>query len=108
MPEYIYIIQEREFVGTNVYKIGKTKQENTKRINSYSKGSELELQIKCTNCDLKELQLITLFKEKYIHRRDLGNEYFEGNVNNMKRDIFNESLVDINDSDSEDSDSEDS
>ena len=41
--EYIYLLQEREFFRKkeNVYKIGKTKQLNYKRFNSYPKGSIL-------------------------------------------------------------------
>ena len=37
--EYIYLLHEREFIKTNenIYKIGKSKQENTKRISSYPK-----------------------------------------------------------------------
>jgi len=34
MIGYIYLLQEREFIKTkeNIYKLGKTKQENLKRI----------------------------------------------------------------------------
>ena len=43
MPEYIYLLQEREFIKTleNIYKIGKSKQENLKRIQNYPNGTEL-------------------------------------------------------------------
>jgi hypothetical protein len=40
--EYIYLIREREFIKTqeDIYKIGKSKQENNKRINQINFGCE--------------------------------------------------------------------
>jgi hypothetical protein len=89
MAEYIYLIQLREFIGKNVYKIGRTKQEGNKRINQYPNGSILQLQIKCNNCTELETKLIKLFKDNYIHKREYGNEYFEGDVDKMIEDIYN-------------------
>lgn len=89
MSEYIYMLQEREFINTkqNIYKLGKTKQENLQRFKQYPKGSKLILQQVCDNCDVLETQLIRDFKNKYIHRKDIGNEYFEGDYNEMIKDI---------------------
>ena len=49
--EFIYLLQEREFIKTKepIYKIGKTKQEKIKRIKSYPNGSELLFYIVCNN-----------------------------------------------------------
>lgn len=87
--EYIYLLQEREFVKTNepIFKIGKTKQENNKRFLQYPKGSILLSQSSCNDCDALEKKFIKLFKQKYIHRKDIGNEYFEGDYKLMKKDI---------------------
>jgi hypothetical protein len=83
--EYIYLLQTREFVRTceNVFKIGKTTQENDKRFKSYPKGSILIFQSICKNCDKTEKEIIKQFKNKFIHRKDFGNEYFEGNLDEM-------------------------
>ena len=91
MSEYIYLLQEREFMNTkqNIYKMGKTKQENLKRFKQYPKGSKLLLQQICEDCDMLETQLIRDFKNKYIHRKDIGNEYFEGDHIDMSKDIHN-------------------
>lgn len=91
MTEYIYLLQEREFITTNqnVYKLGKTKQDNLQRFKQYPKGSKLLLQHICNNCDMLEKKLISDFKNKYKHRKDLGNEYFEGDYNDMINDIHN-------------------
>jgi|LakMenEpi03Aug12_release.lakeMendotaPanAssembly.Ray.scaffolds.fasta_scaffold35337_6 hypothetical protein len=89
-PEYIYLLQEREFVNSekSIYKLGKSKQDNTARVRQYPKGSILLFQKICNNCDANETELIKLFNEKYVKHSEIGNEYFEGNVNEMMRDIF--------------------
>lgn len=86
---YIYLIQEREFLKTNenVFKIGKTKQDNLKRLSQYPKGSILLLHIMCSDCDTTETKLIDLFKQKYKQRTDIGTEYFEGSLPSMMNDI---------------------
>jgi len=88
--QYVYLIQEREFIKTseNIFKIGKSKQENNKRINQYPKQSKLLLQIVCDNCDILEKELIISFKNKYNHRKDIGNEYFEGDFEDMIKNFF--------------------
>lgn len=91
MFQYIYLIQEREFIKTNepIYKIGRTKQENLKRICNYPNGTRLIIQMECVNCDDIEKELICLFKKKYELQKDIGNEYFKGNCIEMRRDICN-------------------
>jgi hypothetical protein len=42
----------------------------------------------CNNCDSNETELIKLFNEKYIKHSEIGNEYFEGDLNEMINDIF--------------------
>lgn len=83
--EFIYLIKEREFIKTKepIYKIGKTKQENLQRIKSYPNGSILLLYIITNNCDKKEKLIIQKFKEHFIHKKEIGNEYFMGDYNDM-------------------------
>lgn len=85
------MLQTREFIKTNenIYKIGKTKQENLKRICNYDNGTILICQFKCNNCDKLEKKLITLFRDKYELQKDIGNEYFKGNCDDMRDDIYN-------------------
>ena len=87
---YIYILQTREFIGKNVYKIGRTEQENLKRFHQYPKGSILLFLLDCKNCRNIEGQVKILFKEQFKHRKDLGNEYFEGDYYIMRHIIYNE------------------
>ena len=89
-PQYIYLLIEREFIKTkeNIFKIGKTKQLNNIRFSQYPKESILLLQISCYDCDIFEKNLINIFKEKFINRKDIGNEYFQGDYIDMINEIY--------------------
>ena len=89
---YLYLLREREFIKSkeNIYKLGKTHQINLARFNSYPNGSQLLLHIICNDCDKLEKIIIKLFKIKYYQRKDIGTEYFEGDLFNMINDIYNE------------------
>ena len=91
---YIYLLYEREFIKTNeyIYKIGKSKQENLKRICNYPNGSKLLFQIICENCDVLEKYLIKLFDTKYEKQKDIGNEYYKGDYIEMIKDIYKTAL----------------
>jgi hypothetical protein len=85
LTNYVYLLQEREFIKTNekIYKIGMTTKPNHTRFNQYPKGSTLLFQIICNDCCSLEKQILSNFKSKFILRKDIGNEYFEGNFTEM-------------------------
>ena len=85
MTQYIYLLQEREFRKTKeyVYKVGMTKKENLERFNQYPKGSVLLFQMICNNCKNMEKLVLKNFKETFKQRKDIGNEYFEGEYKDM-------------------------
>lgn len=87
---YIYLLIEREFISLKkpIYKLGRTEQEHNKRMCAYPKGSSLLFQMLCNNSVKIEADLIRQFKIKYKHRDDIGNEYFEGDVTLMIKDIY--------------------
>jgi len=87
---YIYLLLTREhlLLNQNVYKIGKTTQDGDKRFKQYPKDSVLLLQIICTNCHNLETLIKNEFKIKYKHRDDIGQEYFEGDYNDMIKTIY--------------------
>ncbi len=111
MFEYVYLVREREFIRMNehTYKIGKTKQENMKRINGYPKGTDVINYIKVDNCNNAEKELIQQFKINFKHMKEYGNEYFNGDIIKIKQlfknivekydiDIINKNIImnDIN------------
>jgi hypothetical protein len=87
---YIYLIYTFDCLnaGVNIYKIGRTNRHYNNRISEYKNGSITYLIINTSDCKLAEKILLKIFKAKYIQRLDHGNEYFEGNVYDMVKDIF--------------------
>lgn len=84
MSEGIYLLHTREFINSKqpIYKIGRSSNMNT-RLSQYPKGSNILCSIKCENSNLCENELIKLFTKLFTIRKDYGNEYFEGDYNNM-------------------------
>lgn len=82
MPHYVYLIQEREFIDLiqPVYKVGKTTQPDLKRFKSYPNGSELLFHSRCYDCTKAEKNILKVFRSTFVSRKDIGAEYFEGNV----------------------------
>jgi len=89
--DYIYLIKEREFVriGEDTYKIGRTQQNPpTDRLLQYPSGSEIILLTIVDDCFSLEKQVIKVFKQKFIHKKEYGNEYFNGDVKDMIKTIY--------------------
>ena len=85
---FIYLLKEKQDVdsGEPIFKIGKSTQENTRRVKNYPSGSHLLLQVACTDCHSMETYLIQEFKNLFILSR--GREYFRGDVFKMINLIF--------------------
>ena len=86
---YIYLLQEREFIKTGepIYKLGKTTKTIQERLQGYPKGSRLILCIEVEDCHEKEKKLLDKFRREFKLRKDIGNEYFEGDKQTMMKYI---------------------
>ena len=84
----IYLIREREFLKLNetVIKIGRT-QNISRRFGEYPKGSTLMFVTPCKNEIEVEKELIEIFKSRFEQRKDIGTEYFCGDVIEMSNCI---------------------
>lgn len=87
---YIYIVMVREFLKQQqpVVKCGCTKDISA-RLGQYPKGSKL---IYCQLLDdhiLAERKMLQMMKDMFIHRKDIGREYFEGCVSNIVNCVQN-------------------
>jgi hypothetical protein len=80
---YVYLLANGEHIGKSIYKIGKTTQKNLTRLSQYPKESVLYIQMICLNCHELELELINMFSRRFRKCHDLGNEYFEGEIDRM-------------------------
>ena len=85
-----YLLRTREFKNSNenIYKIGRSINLN-KRIKNYPNNSELILKLNTKNEVEAEKIIITIFKKTFIQRKDIGNEYFEGNIEDIKNKFQN-------------------
>lgn len=88
--EYVYLVQELRFlqVHENIYKIGRTSQSSMDRFKGYPKGTCVILFQRVKDSHSMEARLIKIFDSKFPQRMDIGREYYEGNVDMMKRIIF--------------------
>jgi hypothetical protein len=84
---YLYIIHVREFLDRKIYKIGRTR-DIIKRISQYPKGSKCILFIKCEEHILLETTVIKIFNEKFIQKIEIGTEYYEGDIEEMKKEMI--------------------
>lgn len=82
---YIYLQQEREFFNKkeNVYKLGKTTQTIDKRFGGYPKGTLVITVINVISSDDSERVLLRLFRNNFENRKDIGIEYFQGEIIEM-------------------------
>jgi hypothetical protein len=89
---FIYLVQDGEFINTDIYKIGKTQQDKhdarkINRIQHYSLGTVIYYieQVNPLFVDVIESLLISKFSQKY--KRIHGREWFRGDINDMIFDI---------------------
>lgn len=91
MYDSIYLLQTREslYKNDNVFKVGRTSQDELKRFNNYPKGSKLHLHISCFDGVNVENEIMKVFSDKYSNAEIYGKEYFYGNMCDMMKDILN-------------------
>ena len=84
------MLQTREFVNNKqpIYKIGRTQQPLLKRFNQYTKGSVLIIHINVKDSVISEKEIISVFTKQFTCKKDLGREYFEGDISKMKKSLF--------------------
>lgn len=86
--EFIYILQEREFIRSNqpIYKIGKTINPKS-RLSSYPNGSRVYLIQLVEDCNETEKKMIELFDEKFENKVEIGREYYYGEIRQMIKEF---------------------
>ena len=82
--EGVYIIHTREFINANlpIYKLGRSNNLSN-RVKQYPNGSNIMCIMHCSNSILCEKNLIELFIKIFIRKKNYGNEYFEGDIDEM-------------------------
>jgi hypothetical protein len=77
----IYLIKPSNYPG--VVKIGRTNRPVMSRISGYAKGSELLFAMTCDDCAELERNILVDFRSTFKARKDIGREFFEGDVKQM-------------------------
>jgi hypothetical protein len=96
----VYLIQPCELIGTERYKVGYSKHHDMRRIiHGYNSGSIVIFVMSCKNPLEIEKEIKKQFKEKF--KLISGNEFFEGNINLIKKKfieiiINNENFLEYN------------
>jgi len=93
--EGLYLIHTREFISTNkeIYKIGRSSN-ITNILNHYPNGSKILLAMINKNSIQCKKDLIKQFKLTFTQKQFYGNEYFEGDVDEMIEIISNYIITD--------------
>ena len=86
--EHIYLIQEREFIKTEepIYKLGKT-HDIFQRKSGYPKGSILKFCIEIDKKYSMEKFAINQFNSLFEKQKEIGNEYYKGNLHEMIKEL---------------------
>lgn len=85
----VYLLIEREFMVSkqNIFKIGRSANVSN-RTKQYPKGSQLLVVLPCIDSCDAERNLQTVFRNKFIHRKDIGSEYYEGSPNSVIKEFI--------------------
>lgn len=91
MTQYVYLIQTSEAITNkeNVYKIGNTRKLNMTRLSNYKKGYKVIYALEVSNSLLAEQKILEKLKTLFKQRLDYGREYFEGNIEYIKKTFLN-------------------
>jgi hypothetical protein len=94
---YVYLLIEREFINANqpIYKIGRTGQNSPlNRLKGYPKQSQFILFYSVNNYKNIEQNIKKELKHRneIIHKNDIGEEYFQGDIN-IFVSIFNQYCI---------------
>lgn len=92
----VYLVQPKELIGTNRFKIGCSESDTDSRLRSYKKGTRYLITIKCDNPFLLESKIKESFSKKY--NLIAGHEYFEGDENELLIDFINITVSPIKES----------
>jgi hypothetical protein len=85
--DYVYVIKEREFIksGENIYKIGRTERGYHKRVSQYPNNSIVFEIVKVPDAKKYESVIKKVFIERFRQRKDIGFEYFEANILDIRK-----------------------
>jgi hypothetical protein len=89
MNEYLYLLRVYSNNPDKIYKIGRTSRQFSDRYEEYKcTNPVIILVIKCIHSNVYETRILKKFRESFVERKDMGREYFTGNVMKMVTTII--------------------
>lgn len=84
-----YILYRKDHMdqGINIYKIGRTQQTAEERLKTYPKGSKYLFYLDVKDIKVYEDLIKCLFINKYKSVPDCGAEYFQGDIDDILKDV---------------------
>lgn len=83
--EYVYLLQVYPGSYSNIFKFGRTVRHFPERFKEYSRAQpKIILVLSCMFCDILEKRILKEIKSRYVMRNDIGKEYFEGPIQEIK------------------------
>lgn len=79
MEGTLYIIQKADYIGTNIYKFGKT-NDILKLLNEYPKDTKLLFSSICHSCEYHEKKILKLLNKNF---KNLDDGYFECEITDL-------------------------
>jgi hypothetical protein len=88
-PGYLYVIWLREFLEQDepVYEVGHT-SDLCERLAQYPKESRLLFSVWIEDTRESERQVYAVLNDFFLHRTDIGRNYYEGNLQRILRVIW--------------------
>jgi hypothetical protein len=89
MAGYVYLMKMFVSNDQDIYKFGKTKRKFMERFNEYPKEAQpkIELVLWLENIQTFETDVLREFRSVFQERKDIGYEYFQGDLEKMKQII---------------------
>ncbi len=87
MAGYVYLIKMFVSNDQDIFKFGRTKRKFMDRLNEYPKEAQPKIELVLWHEDIQtfEIEVLREFRKVFRERKDLGYEYFQGDVERMKQ-----------------------
>lgn len=85
MSGHIYFLK----ISENLFKVGKS-TDILSRLRDYKPmNPTIEMVFRVDNVDSTEVEILGIFRDKFIQRKDRGDEYFSGDCEEMRKTLLN-------------------
>ena len=97
MAGYVYLIHLYPAIADDIYKFGRTKRDFLQRFSEYDREAKpkIKLVLWHENIQMFETEVLRQLRSVFQERKDIGTEYFQGDVEPMKQLIVSHYIPSI-------------